>query len=74
MSLPPAYTARLNARSLLLLQFADAAGGLAALEACVEDIRCTMTVMGPGRATEYNCAFVQRDGNGVTFQQVCLDD
>ncbi len=58
----------------LLLQFADAAGGLAALDACTEDIRGTMTVMGPGRETEYNCEFVRRDGNRVTFQQVCLDD
>ena len=60
---------------VLLLRFADAAGGLAALDDCLaEDIRGTMTVRGPDQEAEYNCQFVQRDGNSVTFQLVCLDD
>ena len=60
---------------VLLLRFAEGAGGLAALDACVaEDIRGTMTVAGPDRETEYNCQFVRSEGSRVTFQLVCLDD
>ena len=62
---------------MLLLQFAEAAAGLTTLDACMAadgDVCGTMTVIGADRATEYNCRFVARDGNDVTFQLVCLDD
>ena len=61
----------------LRLQFTEAAAGLAALDACVAengDVAGTMTVIGPDRATEYNCRFVERRGNDAFFQLICLDD